>query len=116
VAPHHLPRPTDPRARCIVGALDADPGDRRPLAAWARSAGASTRTLARLFRRETGLGFRAWRQQLRLLRGLERLAAGDAVTRVAVDVGYDSPSAFVAAFRRALGTSPGRYFAGRDAE
>jgi AraC-like DNA-binding protein len=111
-APLHLPRPADARARRIVRALEADPTDRRPLAAWARTAGASTRTLARLFQRETGLGFRAWRQQLRLLRGLERLAAGDAVTRVALDVGYDSPSAFVAAFRRALGTSPGRYFAG----
>lgn len=113
VSPLHLPRPADPRARRVVRALEADPSDRRPLAAWARTAGASTRTLARLFRRETGLGFRAWRQQLRLLRGLERLAAGDPVTRVALDVGYESASAFVAAFRRALGTSPGRYFAGR---
>ncbi|MCW5893053.1 MAG: helix-turn-helix transcriptional regulator [bacterium] len=113
VSPLHLPRPADPRARRLVRALEADPSDRRPLAAWARTTGASTRTLARLFQRETGLGFRAWRQQLRLLRGLERLAAGEPVTRVALDVGYDSPSAFVAAFRRALGTSPGRYFAGR---
>lgn len=114
VSPLHLPRPADPRARRIVRALEADPTDRRSLAAWARTAGGSTRTLARCFQRETGLGFRAWRQQLRLLRGLERVAAGDAVTRVALDVGYESPSAFVAAFRRALGTSPGRYFAGRE--
>lgn len=112
-APLHLPRPADARARRVVRVLEADPSDRRSLAALARTAGGSTRTLARIFRRETGLGFRAWRQQLRLLRGLERLAAGDAVTRVALDVGYDSPSAFVAAFRRALGTSPGRYFGGR---
>jgi AraC-like DNA-binding protein len=91
----------------------ADPADRRTLAAWARPAGASVRTLARLFTRETGMGFRGWRQQVRLLRALERLAAGEAVTTVALDLGYDSPSAFVAMFRRALGTTPGRYFAAR---
>jgi AraC-like DNA-binding protein len=58
-----------------------------------------------------GLSFGKWRQQVRLLRALERLAAGAAVTEVAFDLGYDSPSAFVTMFRRALGTTPGRYFA-----
>jgi AraC-like DNA-binding protein len=110
VAPLHLPRPADPRALRVVRALEAQPGDPRPLSGWARIAGASPRTLARVFRRETGLGFGAWRQQLRLLRALERLALGDAVTQVALDLGYDSPSAFIAMFRRTLGTSPGRYF------
>ena len=108
--PLHLPQPVDPRARFVARALSADPADARPLAAFARPAGASVRTLARLFRRETGLSFAAWRQQLRLLRALERLAAGDPVTGVALDLGYAGPSAFVAMFRRALGISPGRYF------
>ena len=67
-------------------------------------------TLARLFRRETGLGFRAWRQQLRLLRALERIASGEAVTQLALELGYESPSAFIAMFRKSLGTSPTRYF------
>jgi AraC-like DNA-binding protein len=57
------------------------------------------------------LSFRAWRQQVRLLGALERLAAGQAVTTVAWELGYESPSAFGAMFRRALGTTPGRYFA-----
>ena len=109
-APLHLPLPSDPRALRVARALQAEPGDARPLAGWSKPAGASTRTLARLFVRETGLGFRAWRQQLRLLRALERLAAGEAVTQVALDLGYDSPSAFIAMFRKALGVSPGRYF------
>src|SRR5262249_41052109 len=95
-----------------VGGVGVDDrGDGRSLAGWARPAAASSRTLARLFRSETGLSFRAWRQQLRLLRALERLADGEAVTSVALDVGFESPSAFVAMFRRALGTPPGRYFA-----
>jgi AraC-like DNA-binding protein len=110
VVPLHLPRPADPRAVFVARALEADPADARPLAAFARPAGASVRTLARLFRRETGLSFAAWRQQLRLLRALERLAAGEPVTAVALDLGYAGPSAFVAMFRRALGVPPGRYF------
>lgn len=110
VAPLHLPRPTDARALRVVHALEADPGDPRSLSKWGRTAGASSRTLARLFRAETGLGFRAWRQQLRLLRALERLADGDAVTTVAVELGYDSPSAFIAMFKKALGVPPSQYF------
>lgn len=110
-APLHLPMPRDPRLRAITERLLADPADKRPLGAWARTAGASTRTLARLFPRETGLGFAHWRQQARLLRALERLAAGEPVTTVALDLGYDGPSAFIAMFRSRLGTTPGRYFA-----
>ena len=111
----HLPVPAAPRLRRLVAALLADPADNRSLDDWARVAGASARTLARLFEAETGLGFRAWRQQLRLHEALARLAAGEAVTAVAYAVGYDSPSAFIAMFRKTLGTSPQRYM-GKDAE
>lgn len=110
VAPLSLPMPKDGRLRRLAEALLDDPADGRGLDAWAREAGASARTLARLFRRETSMSFRAWRQQLRLLRALEMLAAGQSVTTVALDLGYDSPSAFTAMFRRALGTTPKRYF------
>lgn len=109
-APLHLPTPSDPRLRVITDQLAVDPGDKRSLAVWARSAGASARTLARLFQHETGLSFAHWRQQARLLRALERLAAGDPVTTVALDLGYDSPSAFISMFRSRLGATPGRYF------
>lgn len=109
-APLALPMPSDRRLRKVTDGLLADPADARGLDDWAQAAGASGRTLARLFLAETGLTFRAWRQQLRLLRGLEMLAAGEPVTTVAFDLGYDSPSAFIAMFRRALGTSPTRYF------
>ena len=112
VAPLHLPLPEDPRAQRVTRALHADPGDQRSLAGLAKVSGASPRTLARVFRRETGMSFGAWRQQLRLLRALERLAAGDAVITVALELGYESPSAFIAMFKRTLGVSPGRYFRG----
>ena len=111
-APLHLPRPSDPRLLRVTRALEAAPSNAQPLSELARSAGASARNLARLFQRETGMSFGRWRQQLRLLRALERVAAGEAVTLVALEVGYASPSAFIAMFRKALGVSPGRYFAG----
>ena len=96
--------------------MSENPADGRSLADWARSAGASERTLARLFQRETGMTFGAWRQRLRLLLAIGRLAEGQAVTSVALDLGYESPSAFVAMFRRELGAPPTRYLrAGRRA-
>ncbi len=110
IAPLHLPMPADARLRSVTEALVAAPGDDRTLAAWAAHAGASGRTLARLFLRETGMTFRQWRRQARLLAALTRLATGEPVTTVALDLGYDSPSAFIAMFRKALGETPGRYF------
>jgi len=101
--------PRDKRIRKVVEALLSDPADNRGFEDWSRFAGASQRTLARLFQSETGMTFRAWRQQLRLQRALEMLTEGQAVTSVALDLGYDSPSAFIAMFRRALGASPTRY-------
>lgn len=108
--PLHLPAPRDARLRSITDVLVDDPADARDLGTWSAMVGASERTLARLFRKETGMGFRAWRQQLRLLTAIERLAAGDDVTCVALDLGYRSPSSFIAMFKRALGETPGRYF------
>jgi AraC-like DNA-binding protein len=108
-----LPMPRDPRVRRICQALRADPGATRTLSQWARTAGASSRTLARRFARETGLTFADWRQQARLLAAMARLAAGESITTIAMDLGYDSPSAFSAMFRRTLGTSPSRYL-GRE--
>ena len=111
VAPLHLPTPADERLVRVAQALRAAPDSDRTLADWARVAGASVRTLERLFLRDTGMSFGAWRRQLRLLRALERLAGGESVTAVSLALGYDSPSAFIAMFRRQLGTTPGDYFA-----
>ncbi len=112
--PLHLPMPADRRARRVAEALRRDPGDPRSLEAWAASCGASRRTLMRLFRRETGLSFGAWRQQARLLAGLAALAEGGGVTAAASSSGYATASAFSAMFRRALGVPPGTFFAHPD--
>ena len=95
----------------MESALQSNPADSLSANDWAARAGVSPRTFSRLFQRDTGMTFRQWRQQLRLLSALRRLAAGQRVNQVALELGYESPSAFVAMFRRALGTTPGRYFA-----
>ena len=111
--PLYLPIPSDARLRRITDRLAVNPGEGGGLDAWAKQAGASGRTLARLFVKETGLTFGAWRQQARLLKALEWLAAGKPVTSIALDLGYESPSAFSAMFRRALGQPPGSYLKSR---
>ncbi len=107
--PLRLPMPRDGRLRGLCQALLDAPADQRPLAAWARTVNASGRTLARRFQSETGLSFGAWRQQARVLEAMGRLSGGEPVTQVALDLGYDSVSAFSAMFRRAAGAPPSHY-------
>ncbi len=107
--PLRLPMPGDARLRGLCQALLDAPGDQRPLAAWARSINTSARTLARRFQSETGLSFGAWRQQARVLEAMGRLGGGDPVTQIALDLGYESVSAFSAMFRRAAGAPPSQY-------
>jgi AraC-like DNA-binding protein len=102
--------PSTPTAWRVAQALQADPADRRTLREWGRQVGASERTLARAFAAEAGVPFGRWRTLLRLQAALSMLAAGDPVSRVAGRVGYDTPSAFVAAFRRETGQTPGSFF------
>lgn len=110
VVPLDLSMPRDVRGARAAALIRAQPAARHTLAEVARASAASARTLERVFRSETGLPFGVWRQRARLLRALQLLAEGDTVAEVASAVGYESTSAFVAAFRRALGTTPGRYF------
>lgn len=105
--PLSLPVPSDPRLRRVTDALLACPGDNRTLPEYAGDAGASVRTLARLFLRETGMGFLQWRQRLRLTEALAALSAGRPLAHAATIAGYASLPAFGAAFRAAFGASPG---------
>ena len=108
-APLQLPMPRDIRASKVAELLKANPAEPGSLEQISRQAGASPRTIERLFRSETNMGFRKWRQRLRLLHALRLLAAGEPVTNVALESGYDSTSAFISMFRRELGATPSRY-------
>jgi AraC-like DNA-binding protein len=102
--------PGDERAREVAEALRRAPADNRSLGEWGRAVGASERTLARSFLADTGLPFGRWRSQLRLSAAMADLADGAPVSRAARAVGYESTSAFVAAFRRETGVTPATYF------
>lgn len=104
------PLPADPRAREVARALLDDPACPLSLDAWGRRVGASGRTLARLFLSGAGMPFGRWRTLVRLNAALPALAAGEPLNRVSRSVGYETVSAFVAAFRRETGTTPGAYF------
>lgn len=113
-APLELPMPSDPRARRAAERMREDPPTPGSRSALSREAHASTRTLERLFRAETGLSLGTWQQRARLMRAMSMLADGASVTAAGVASGYSSTSAFVAAFRHATGITPGRYFRRRE--
>src|SRR5450830_107103 len=105
----NAPLPQEPRLARLCTELFQQPRPDVDVDAMAARANMSRRTFTRLFRQQTGLGFAQWRQQVCLLNAITRLAQGQAVTRVALDLGYGSPSAFTAAFRKVLGKAPSDY-------
>jgi AraC-like DNA-binding protein/mannose-6-phosphate isomerase-like protein (cupin superfamily) len=107
--PLQVPMPHNERLVRVCTAILRDPAQNDALDDWADIAGMGRRTFTRTFRRETGMSFAAWRQNVRLMEALSRLAMGQSVTVVAFDVGYSSPSAFTAMFRRTFGVAPTRY-------
>lgn len=109
----HAPLPVDARLAKVCGRLFASPSIEADLDEAAADAGVSRRTFTRLFRAQTGVSFAAWRQQVCMLAAISRLSDGQPVTRVALDLGYASASAFASAFRRILGDTPSRYVDGR---
>jgi AraC-like DNA-binding protein len=113
--PLHVPMPRSERLTRICLAVLADPAGKDVLDDWADAAAMGRRTFTRAFRSETGMSFAVWRQNVRLIEALSMLACGAPVTRVSFDVGYNSPSAFTATFRRAFGASPTHYLAAGQA-
>ena len=109
----HLPMPGEPRLRKMVDLMMAAPSDRSALDVWAKRAGMSERSLSRLIRRETGMSFGRWRQQLSAMLAVRWLGGGASIQEVASNLGYESVPSFITMFRKALGTSPGRYMAER---
>jgi len=114
--PLHLPEPGDDRLRAVTALLREDPGNPATLAELGRRAGASARTLSRLFGQELAMSFHRWRTQLRIHHALVLLAAGTSVTDTAIECGWSNPSSFIEAFARAVGTTPGRYQAALERE
>lgn len=110
----YVPWPSDRRLVGMCTELLRSPGENATIEYWAKKVGASERTLIRLFIKETGLNFRQWLQQVRLIEGLNRLEDGRTVSETADELGYSSPSAFSAMFRMVMGKSPSEYLATRS--
>ncbi|MBR0835038.1 helix-turn-helix transcriptional regulator [Bradyrhizobium manausense] len=105
----HLPLSGEPRLKRIAAALADNPADRRTLAEWAAQVALSESSLARLVAKQTGLTFGRWRQQLHLIVAIRELAAGASVQQVSADLGYESVTAFITMFKKALGKPPAKY-------
>jgi len=109
--PLRLPWPVDPEITQVCRQLADHPDNNATLTTWATQLGVDAKTVQRRFVRETGMTFGRWRQQARLVHALERLASGERVLDVALDLGYNSPSAFSSMFKRQFGATPSAYFA-----
>ncbi len=112
----HLPMPADHRLRRIAERLVADPSDRTTTLKWADELGMSERSLLRLLARNTGMSYMRWRRQFQIVFAMQRFAEGASVQTVAYALGYESSSAFVAMFRKAMGEPPMKFLAGRRAD
>jgi AraC-like DNA-binding protein len=99
--------PSDKRVSKITQALLQSPSDDQDIEHWASVANVASRTLTRIFQRETGMSFIQWRQQIRLIRALEALASGASPKEAAAVGCYESNSAFGVSFKRTFGVTPG---------
>ncbi|MGB6751404.1 MAG: helix-turn-helix transcriptional regulator [Xanthobacteraceae bacterium] len=104
----HFPKHERLAARCPE--FLSQPNPRATIESWSEALNMSRRTFTQLFRKETGQSFARWRQQACLFAALPRLAAGEAVTRIAYDLDYESPAAFATMFKRLQGIPPTQYF------
>ena len=112
--PLYLPIPEGSVIAPVCRDIIDFPGAPHTLETCAQRTGISGRTLERHFVNETGMTFSRWRRQARIIASLPRLARGESVLEIALDLGYESPSAFAAMFRRALGVAPSAYFSETD--
>ncbi|MES2206358.1 MAG: helix-turn-helix transcriptional regulator [Pseudomonadota bacterium] len=110
IVPLFLPIPDDHRLSKICNGILNEPTNKNSLEMWGDLVGASKRTLIRLFQIHTGMTFRQWTQQAKITLSVQMLAKKYAINHIAFQLGYDSPSAFSAMFRKTLGVTPSEYF------
>nr|WP_254911542.1 helix-turn-helix transcriptional regulator [Sphingomonas sp. CDS-1] len=111
--PLHFPVTSHPKIQQIAAELLDSPDDRRTVREWARTVAMSERTLARLILKHTGMTFGRWRQQLHIVIAVQKLGFGTTVQVISQELGYDSPSAFTAMFKKYMGQPPRRYLQDR---
>jgi len=108
-----LPYPKDSRLLTMLSLIQEEPSNGYNLEEWGKIVGASARTLSRLFKNETGLSYRIWRQRLNIQMAISKLSSGMSITNISLYLGYESPSAFIHMFKENTGMTPSFY---RDKE
>lgn len=111
ILPMHLAWPEDERIAQVCTWLSKYPADQTSVAQWATRVHVSEKTFHRLFNQQTGVTFGRWRQQTRLLLALEKIANGEKIVSIALELGYESQSAFAAMFKKHFGTTPSSFYA-----
>jgi len=104
--PMLLPLPTDKRLAPLLKTPERLPPELQVLE---QQIGASSRTIGRIFQRETGMSYQQWRQQWRLMRAMELLATGRSLSYCAFESGFASDGAFIAFFKSMTGSTPGHW-------
>jgi AraC-like DNA-binding protein len=107
--PIQIPWPQDKRLLQICSTMLSTPGQLKDLSTWADDIGASTRTLMRMFQKETGLSYRAWIQRMHIAHALSKIASGEPIAQISRALGYNNPSAFSTMFKRHLGQTPQQF-------
>lgn len=107
-----IPWPKDKRLLKICQQLLHSPNHSKDLTDWADDIGTSSRTLMRMFQKETGLSYRAWIQQMHIAHALSKISNGESIAQISEALGYTNPSAFSAMFKRHLGKTPQQFRAG----
>ncbi|GLR70368.1 AraC family transcriptional regulator [Agaribacter marinus] len=105
-----LPYPRDRRLKGLIKAMQVNPSSNITLKQWGQSCGASSRTLTRLFKRDTGLTFIEWKQRLSIQIAISQLSIGVSVANVSLNLGYQSTSSFIYMFRQNTGVTPSFYY------
>lgn len=105
----YLPSSDDPALATLLQQLEAHPADNRGLPALAQAVHLTERTLMRRAQRDLGMSLNEWRQRLRVVKAMALLEAGQPVESIALDLGYSGASAFIAMFKRLMGSTPDEY-------
>jgi AraC-like DNA-binding protein len=104
-----LPFPKDPKLLTMLSLLQKDPSNKYKLKQWGEIIGASSRTISRLFKKETGLSYSIWRQRFNIQIAISLLSKGEPISNISSHLGYETPSAFTHMFKTNTGMTPSSY-------
>jgi AraC-like DNA-binding protein len=100
----------DPQIRAAIASMHDDPARKWTLQDLAKRAGMSRSTFALKFKQTVGSSPMEYLTRWRMLLAADRLAhSNDSISMVAPSLGYESESAFSAAFKKIMGCSPRQY-------